>query len=121
MKAWVNGNRQRSAWTRASEGLSEPAGMMYYNDQPPEMIYYQGMALLKLERRDEAMSRFNCLIDYGSRHMFDDFKIDYFAVSLPDLLISTRISMRKIRSIAASCWGLGCLGKGGDEKGRGDV
>ena len=30
---------------KASVGISEPAGMMYYNDQPPEMIFYQGMAL----------------------------------------------------------------------------
>ena len=29
---------------KAAVGLSEPAGMMYYNDQPPETIFYQGLA-----------------------------------------------------------------------------
>lgn len=106
----------KACWTRASEGLSEPAGMMYYNDQPPEMIYYQGMALLKLERRDEAMSRFNCLIDYGSRHMFDDFKIDYFAVSLPDLLIFDEDLNEKNKIHCRFMLGLGCLGKGETKK-----
>src|SRR4030095_13373447 len=28
----------------ASQGLEEPASAMYYNDQPPEMIFYQGLA-----------------------------------------------------------------------------
>lgn len=101
---------------RASEGLSEPAGMMYYNDQPPEMIYYQGMALLKLGRNDEAMSRFNCLIDYGSRHMFDDFKIDYFAVSLPDLLIFDEDLNEKNKIHCSFMLGLGYLGKGETKK-----
>ena len=32
---------------RPPTGISEPVGAMYYNDQPPEMIYYQGLALLE--------------------------------------------------------------------------
>ncbi len=27
------------------------------------------------------------MIDYGEKHIFDNVKIDYFAVSLPDMLI----------------------------------
>ena len=30
---------------------------------------------------------FNRLVDYGERHLFDEVRMDYFAVSLPDLLI----------------------------------
>ena len=30
---------------------------------------------------------FNKLINHGEQHLFDHVKIDYFAVSLPDLLI----------------------------------
>ncbi len=71
----------------ASEGLSEPTSAMYYNDQPPEMIFYQGLALRKLGREDEARGRFNKLIAYGEKHLHDEVKIDYFAVSLPDFLI----------------------------------
>ena len=74
-------------YKRASEGLGEPVGMMYYNDQPPEMIYYQGLARLQLNDTEGACMRFNKLIEYGQTHMNDEVKIGYFAVSLPDLQI----------------------------------
>ena len=73
--------------TRACCGESEPVGMMYYNDQPPEMIYYQGLAYRMLGEEEQAVRRFQKLVDYGREHIRDDVKIDYFAVSLPDLLI----------------------------------
>ncbi|GHV72329.1 hypothetical protein AGMMS49928_28970 [Spirochaetia bacterium] len=34
----------QASFLKASTGLSEPAGAMYYNDQPPHTIYYQGLA-----------------------------------------------------------------------------
>ena len=60
---------------------------MYYNDQPPDMIFYQGMAWLQLGNEREANRRFNKLVDYGEKHLRDDVKFDYFAVSLPDFLV----------------------------------
>lgn len=72
---------------KASVGLSEPASAIFYNDQPPEMIFYQGLACQALGFPDKAKSRFNTLIDYGERHLRDNVRIDYFAVSLPDFLI----------------------------------
>ncbi|WP_460542282.1 tetratricopeptide repeat protein, partial [Echinicola sediminis] len=80
-------DKAKQAWRKASEGLSDPSPAMYYNDQQPDKIFYQGLALLKLGDRPAAMKRFNKLVDYGETHIFDDIKIDYFAVSLPDLLI----------------------------------
>lgn len=71
----------------ASQGLEEPASAMYYNDQPPDMIFYQGMAWLALGNDKEAKRRFNKLIDYAEKHLFDEVKFDYFAVSLPDFLV----------------------------------
>ncbi|OCT15392.1 DUF5107 domain-containing protein [Paenibacillus pectinilyticus] len=71
----------------ASQGLDEPASAMYYNDQPPDMIFYQGMAWLALGNEKEAKRRFNKLIDYAEKHLFDEVKFDYFAVSLPDFLV----------------------------------
>ena len=70
---------------RASAGTEEPAGMMYYNDQPADMILYQGLAHRALGREEKAASRFHKLISYGEKHYYDEVKIDYFAVSLPDL------------------------------------
>ncbi|MNW64452.1 Tetratricopeptide repeat protein [compost metagenome] len=60
---------------------------MFYNDQPPESIYYQGLAWQKLGNVKEANRRFNKLIDYAERHMHDHIRMDYFAVSLPVFLV----------------------------------
>lgn len=71
----------------ATQGQDEPAIAFFYNDQQPDKIYYQGLAWRKLGREDKAKSCFNKLIKHGEKHLFDKVKIDYFAVSLPDLLI----------------------------------
>ncbi|WP_248061744.1 DUF5107 domain-containing protein [Paenibacillus silvae] len=75
------------SFRRASTGLSEPSSAMFYNDQPPESIFYQGLAWLKLNDVKEARRRFHKLIDYAERHMHDHIQMDYFAVSLPDFLV----------------------------------
>ena len=74
-------------WEKAATGLVEPLVAVFYNDQKPETIYYQGLALIKLNQREAAAERFNKLISFGKAHLNDEFKLDYFAVSLPDLLI----------------------------------
>lgn len=79
--------KAKASWVLASEGLSDPSPAIFYNDQQPDKIFYQGLALLKLGKTEEANYRFNNLIHYGETHMNDDIKLDYFAISLPDLLI----------------------------------
>ncbi len=79
--------KARECWEQATKGPQEPAAAMYYNDAKPDKIYYQGLALLKLGRKDEAHGRFYKLINYGKQHLFKHQTMDYFAVSLPDLLI----------------------------------
>lgn len=75
-------------WFRkASSGPSEPASAMYYNDQPPDMVYYQGLAFAKIGQSNESKIRFQKLIDYGNEHLDESVTIDYFAVSLPDFLV----------------------------------
>ncbi len=74
-------------WQEATKGPQEPAAAMYYNDAKPDKIFYQGLALRKLGREDEAHGRFFKLINYGKQHIYDKVVMDYFAVSLPDLLI----------------------------------
>jgi tetratricopeptide (TPR) repeat protein len=71
----------------ASRGSLEPEAAIYYNDQPPHEIYYQGAALRALGCEDAARGRFNRLIAHAQAHLHDDAQIDYFAVSLPNLLI----------------------------------
>ena len=72
---------------RAAQGLAEPTSAMFYNDQPPEMIYYQGLALRALGRERDAADRFERLVAYGDAHLNDTPEIDYFAVSLPEFLV----------------------------------
>ena len=80
-------DQARQCWEEATKGPQEPAAAMYYNDAKPDKIFYQGMALLRLGRQDEANGRFYKLLNYGKQHIFDKVVMDYFAVSLPDLLI----------------------------------
>lgn len=97
---------------RASLGDVEPAGVMYYYDQPADMILYQGLAKRELGKEKEARSRFFKLLDYGERHLNDEMRIEYFAVSLPDFLIFEDDLNRKNK---AHCWylmGLSYLGLG---------
>lgn len=79
--------KAHECWEAATKGPQEPAAAMYYNDAKPDKIFYQGLALLKLGRDDEAHGRFYRLINFGKQHVFEHQTMDYFAVSLPDLLI----------------------------------
>ena len=101
---------------QASVGNSQPAAAMYYNDQKPDKIFYQGLALRKLGREDEARGRFNNLISYGEKHVYDVFKMDYFAVSLPDLQIWEDDMNKKNRIHCNYLMALGHLGLGNNEK-----
>jgi len=83
------GEKQKATacWEEATKGPQEPAAAMYYNDAKPDKIFYQGLALRKLGREAEAHGRFYRLINFGKQHIFEKQTMDYFAVSLPDLLI----------------------------------
>ncbi len=104
--------KAEECFKKASTGLSEPAGMMYYNDQPPETIFYQGLAWLKLGNAKEAGSRFNKLVTYGEKHYYDHVMIDYFAVSLPDLMIFDEDLDKKNRFHCTYMMALGNIGLG---------
>ena len=68
-------------------GPTEPAAAMYYNDAKPDKIFYAGLCHRALGHEDKARALFNRLVSYGKQHLFDHVTMDYFAVSLPDLLI----------------------------------
>eukprot|EP01137_Pigoraptor_chileana_P018449 Opistho-2@77936 len=64
-----------------------PFRRFFYNDQQPDKIFYQGLAWKKLGNLEKAEALFHRLIGFGEVHQNDEVKIDYFAVSLPDLLV----------------------------------
>ena len=102
----------KAYFTTATIGTDQPAGMMYYNDQPADMILFEGLALLKLGEEVPGKSHFNKLIDYGERHMKDEVKIEYFAVSLPDFQIFEEDWNRRNQAHCHYLIGLGSLGYG---------
>ena len=106
----------KDCFERASVGTDEPAGAMYYNDQPADMILYQGLAYLKLGKLREARSRFYRLIDYGERHLRDEVKIEYFAVSLPEFLIFDEDYTARNQAHCYYLMALGNIGLGNPEK-----
>jgi tetratricopeptide (TPR) repeat protein len=78
----------RRYFIKASAGTFEPTLPLYYNDQPPDVVYYQGLAQQKLGDSDAAQTTFKRLISYANAHYNDAMTIDYFAVSLPDFVAS---------------------------------
>jgi len=93
--------------------------MMYYNDQPADMIFYQGLAHKALGRSEKAASRFHKLISYGEKHYYDEVRIDYFAVSLPDLQLFDEDLTLKNRAHCEYLIALGSLGLGDRERAEG--
>ncbi|MCR5486972.1 MAG: DUF5107 domain-containing protein [Lachnospiraceae bacterium] len=106
----------RECFEKATLGVMEPAGMMYYYDQPADMILYQGLAKEKLGKQAEANARFYKLIDYGEQHLRDRFKMDYFAVSMPDMSVFDADMDDRNRAHCYYLMGLGNLGLGRQDK-----
>jgi tetratricopeptide (TPR) repeat protein len=74
-------------YKKAIQGDTQPSNAIFYNDQKPDVIFYQGLALRKLGRNIEALDRFHTLWEYAEKHKNEHIIPDYFAVSLPDLQI----------------------------------
>lgn len=97
---------------KAELGDNEPAGAMYYYDQPADMILYKGLAKQELGDKKAAYACFNKLMDYGERHLRDEVKNDFFAVSLPDFLIFEDDMNQKNQAHCHYLMGLANLGFG---------
>jgi tetratricopeptide (TPR) repeat protein len=97
-------------YKQSTIGLDEPSAAVFYNDQQPDKIFYQGLSWEKLGDKEKATQIFNKLLAYGKAHENDVVKIDYFAVSLPNLLIfDDDLDMRN-RVHTYFLQGLGMLG-----------
>lgn len=114
----ISEEKRNEAFKLAARGGFELSSAMYYNDQPPEMMYYQAQAIRALGNETEAEKRFDAFIEYADSHMNDDIKIDYFAVSLPDFLIFEADLNKKNKVHCLYMKALGYLGKGDKEKAK---
>ena len=116
LKAQGQKEEAANCFKQACIGTDEPAGVLYYNDQPADMILYQGLAFLALGRAREARARFYRLIDYGERHLDEETEIPYFSVSLPDFVIFDEDYTKRSRAHCRYLIALGSLGLGDYEK-----
>ena len=104
--------QSENAYRLAARGEFALTSAMYYNDQPPERMYYAAMAIKALGDAATANARFDAFIDYAHTHMNDNVKIEYFAVSLPDFLIFDADLNKKNKVHCYFMAALGYLGKG---------
>ena len=77
--------RARECFEKAASGSQVPEPVRYYNDQPSDYIYYQGLAWAALGEPEKAKKSFHQLIIFGEKHLFDRVGYDFFAVSMPEL------------------------------------
>jgi tetratricopeptide (TPR) repeat protein len=108
--------KAKEYYALAMRGNAELSGAVYYNDQPPEMLYYQALAADALGKTKQSRGMFNKLISYGLEHMEDNAEADYFAVSLPDFLVFEPDLNRKNRVTCSYLAALGYYGIGDKEK-----
>ena len=102
----------------ATAGISEPVQAIYYNDPQPDKILYQALARQKLGEQHQAEEIFQRLIDFGTEHMNDEMRIDYFAVSLPDMLVFDIDLNRRNYIFCNYLIGLGKMGLGEVEESK---
>jgi tetratricopeptide (TPR) repeat protein len=102
----------------ATIGISQPVQAIYYNDPQPDKIIYQALAWLKLNDPSRASAIFRQFVGFGEQHFKDRITIDYFAVSLPDMLVFDQDINLRNKIHCTYLIGLGYLGLGETAKGR---
>ncbi len=82
-------------------------------------MYFQGLALHRLGREEDARARFAKLVAFGRAHQDEVPEVDYFAVSLPDFQVIDEDPARRNRIHCGYMQGLGHAGLGEEhEAGR---
>jgi tetratricopeptide (TPR) repeat protein len=107
-----------SFFKKATIGISEPVQAIYYNDPQPDKIFFQALAWKKLGDSPKVKIIFNKFISFGEKHMNDEIRIDYFAVSLPDMLVFDIDLNKRNRQHCTYLIGLGNIGLGNYENGK---
>ncbi len=102
--------KAKEKFMQATKGIGEPVQAIFYNDPQPDKIFYQGLSWLQLGNEKKANEIFDGLIKFAARHLNDKIEIDYFAVSLPDLLVFDQDLTLKNKLHCQYLTGLGLLG-----------
>ena len=105
---------------KAASGNLEPAIPWFYNDQQPDKIFYKGLALLQLGKTQAAAAVFDNLTAFADAHLEDTVRMDYFAVSYPEIQVWDMDFQQKNRVHCYYIRGLGRLGKGATQPAEAD-
>ncbi|MGL5564129.1 MAG: DUF5107 domain-containing protein, partial [Plesiomonas sp.] len=97
---------------QACLGQGSLGASRYYNDQPVDYLFYQGMALARLGRVAEAQRLFEGMVGWAEQAMGESVEADFFAVSLPDLIVLDDDPQHKHRQHCLLVRALGLLGLG---------
>jgi len=100
------------AWRQAIQGDAGLDAGRYYNDQPVDYQFWQAMALKRLGEHEQAEARFRQFIAWGQQHHNDPVESDFFAVSLPDLVVLDSDPQQRHRQHCLFVEALGYLGLG---------
>lgn len=100
-------------------GSGQVGESLYYNDQPAEMVLFQGLAHQALGEQGPANACYYRLLDFGEQHLDDHVEKDYFAVSLPDFLTFDADYTRMNRVHCFYLMGLARIGTGQIDQARG--
>ena len=83
-------HKQAQTWfERAAAGDKGIGERRYYNDQPVDYLFYQGMALRKLNDIEQSRQVFRHMLEWAESTADQHVQADFFAVSLPDLVVLT--------------------------------
>lgn len=97
---------------RATQGGSSLDAGRYYNDQPVDYLFWQGMALHALGEEAQARRHFQSFLSWVDSQAATPPEADFFAVSLPDLVVLDTPAEAKHRQHCLFISALGHLGLG---------
>ncbi len=90
----------------------------YYNDQPADYIYFQGLSHRQLGDFERAKKCFDKLYEFAENHQEQKAQYDFFAVSLPNLYVFDKDIQSYHDSYCYWLKGLSYMGQGHEIKGK---
>lgn len=99
-------------FARATRGGSSLDAGRYYNDQPVDYLFWQGMALKALGEHHAAERLFQSFLHWVETQRDNVPEVDFFAVSLPDLVVLDTPAAAKHQQHCLFITALGHLGLG---------
>jgi tetratricopeptide (TPR) repeat protein len=99
-------------FVRATRGGSSLDAGRYYNDQPVDYLFWQGMALKAMGDTAQADTLFHSFLQWVDTQHDQVPDVDFFAVSLPDLVVLDTSAHEKHQQHCLFINALGHLGLG---------